>query len=72
MSDLYNEQGDLYNIYSTLDMLVDETKNTRYKEILKEIKFEVKEELDEVEEAIYKQEEKEQQELEREYDSMRL
>lgn len=70
--DLYDEQSELDNLYSTLDMLCDDVTKKYYKDILIELKFEVKEELDGVEEAIAKQEELEQKELEREYDSMRL
>lgn len=70
--ELYEKANELQNIVDTLDMLVDETKNKYYKDMLNELKYEAKKELEEVEDEIYTIEEEEQEEIEQEYNSMRL
>ena len=68
----YDKYDELYNIVSTLDCLVDETKDQYYKDVLNEIKYEAQTELDGVEEKIAEIEREEQEELEREFDKERL
>lgn len=70
--DLYDEQSELYDIVTTLDRLQDDVKNQYYKDVLNEIKYEAQTQLDEVEDAIYKQEQSEELELEREYNNQRI
>lgn len=70
--DLYDEQSELYDIVTTLDRLQDDVKNQYYKDVINEIKYEAQTQLDEVEDAIYKQEQAEEKELVREYNSQRI
>ena len=67
--DKYDE---LYNIVSTLDCLVDETKDKYYRDMINELKYEAQNELDEVENKLYQQEKEEQRELEIGFDKERL
>ena len=70
--DLYDEQSELYDIVTTLDRLQDDITNKYYKDVINEIKYEAQTQLDEVEDAIYKQEQAEEKELVREYNSKRI
>lgn len=73
--DLWEKANELQNIVDTLDTLIREIKdpdNKQYKDMLQELKYEVRDELEEVEDEIYTLEEEEQEEIEQEYNSMRL
>jgi ElaB/YqjD/DUF883 family membrane-anchored ribosome-binding protein len=67
--DRYDE---LDNIVRTLDNLIDDITDKNYIDMLNEIKFEAEDELEEVEEKLYRQEEEEQEELEDEFNRGRL
>ena len=67
--DRYDE---LDNIVRTLDNLVDDITDKNYIDMLNEIKYEAQNELEEVEEKLYRQEEEEQEELEDEFNRGRL
>jgi hypothetical protein len=73
--ELYEKANELQNIVDTLDVLIGEIKdpdNKQYKDMLQELKYEVRDELEEIEDEIYTLEEEEQEELEREYDNYRI
>lgn len=69
----YQERYDeLDNIVRTLDNLVDDITDKNYIDMLNEIKFEAENELEEVEEILYRQEQEDQEELENEFNRGRL
>lgn len=69
----YQERYDeLDNIIRTLDNLVDDITDKNYIDMLNEIKFEAEDELEKVEEILYRQEQEDQEELENEFNRGRL
>lgn len=67
--DRYDE---LENIVNTLDNLVDEISDKYYIDMINELKYEAKKELEGVEEKLYNDEQEEQRELENEFNRGRL
>ena len=70
--DLYERANDLQEIIDNLKYLVDEIHDKEYIDMFNEIRFGAEDELNEIEEELYKIEDEEQKELEREYNGMRL
>ena len=70
--DLQEKYDELDNIVSTLDILIDEISDKYYIDMLNEIKFEVQDQRDEIEEQLHKQEEKEMFEQNRNFEKNRL
>lgn len=70
--DYQDRYDELDNIVRTLDNLVDDITDKNYIDMLNEIKFEAENELEEVEEILYRQEQEDQEELENEFNRGRL
>ena len=70
--DLQEKYDELDNIVITLDMLVSETKDKYFIDMLNELKFEAQDKKDEIKEELWKIEEKEVAEQNREFEKDRL
>lgn len=63
---------ELDNIVSSIDILVDEISDKIYIDMLNEIKFEAQNELEEIEERLQEENEKEQKEMNYDFERSRL
>lgn len=70
--DLQGKYDELDNIVNTLDVLIDETTDKYFIDMLSELKFEAQNELEEIQEEIAIEEEKELFEQNREFEESRL
>lgn len=69
----YQERYDeLDNIVSSINILVDEISDKIYIDMLNEIKFEAQNELEEIEERLQEENEKEQKEMNYDFERSRL
>lgn len=69
---LQEKYDELDNIINTLDVLVDETKDKYFIDLLNEIKYEAQEQLTEVERDLIEKEEKELLRQNKEFEESRL
>lgn len=72
MNELRNKYDDLNNLVSNLTLAVNETNNKEYREELLEIMRRVQIDIEEIEPYIYKQQKAELQELENQYNKIRI
>lgn len=70
--DLQEKYDELDNIVITLDGLVDETKDEYFKDMLSELKYEAENQRGDIQEEIYRVEEKELLEQNKEFERGRL
>lgn len=67
-----NQYDELENIVETLGTLVDEISDKYFIDMINQLRFEAQDQLEEVEERIYKEEKAEQEELENEFNRGRI
>ena len=70
MNDNQERYDELDNIISSLDVLIDEIGDEHYIEMFREIKFEAQEELETVQEALRKEYDEEEREMNYQYERM--